>query len=298
MAYSFTPDGVRDCIVNNLASGCQLFFNELELQMFVARTLEREFNANSKSIQSNRFHVYLEYRLPLGWNTDFDTEYSQWAMIPYFDVVLEDTITTEFIIIELKYKLREITFSAQNSNCLKRFGTVSANQKISLVSSQGTGNEARYDFWKDVKRLELLTKYFSNVKGGVSLFYTNERSYMNCNAGHKYSNFNLTPAKGGFLYWDYDNKRICAKGCKCGSSVCMRTPCGERLKRKTNNGNNWGSYWVHYERPNFTLNGKYTGKWHNTNNNIYLNSCMGQKFYCYSVLVTRLQTARIGGTEL
>lgn len=282
--YTFTPAGVRDCIVDKLAKNSGIFFNELDLQMFVARALESEFNIGSGN---NGFRVYLEYCLPKGWNHNFDADYSRWGEIPYFDIVLEDTEQTQFIVIELKYKLKKI----QNSNCIKsfnRFANTSATSGITLLKKQGAGNEARYDFWKDVKRLELLTKHFGTVIGGVALFYTNENSYTNCNTGNKYSKFNFTPTKNGFLYWDYSNHKICTQGCKCGDPVCETIPCGERLKKKVNNNNNCGSQWVHFKRPNFTLNGNYTGIWcgiKDANNKTYLNTCLGQNFYCYSVLI-------------
>ena len=94
----FTPESIRDYIISQLETNGNFLFNELDLQMFVARSLECIFG--------NGYRVHLEYRLPKKWNKDFDDSYERWGETPYFDIVLERIgENPSFIAIELKYKL-------------------------------------------------------------------------------------------------------------------------------------------------------------------------------------------------
>lgn len=77
----------------------------------------------------------------------------------------------EYIPIELKYKTREIP-----SITIFRFGEELNN--VQIVKNQSAQNEAKYAFWKDVRRIELLKQRFKAVSGGVALFLTNEDSYQ------------------------------------------------------------------------------------------------------------------------
>lgn len=116
----------------------------------------------------------MEYYLPKGWNTGFDGDHERWGTEkPYFDIVIEKVgerpEDSKFIAIELKYK-----HTAVESD-IWRFGTY--NKNIPLVTDQAAENEGRYDFWKDVKRLELLKKTF---------WWKNNRRYcFVCNKSNK-----------------------------------------------------------------------------------------------------------------
>lgn len=59
---------IKSYILSLLESNKEdFFYNELELQMFVARGLERKLGDGYK--------VHLEYQLPHGWNKKFDYQF-------------------------------------------------------------------------------------------------------------------------------------------------------------------------------------------------------------------------------
>ena len=179
-SLEFTPESIRDYIISRLSKNCDFLFNELDLQMFVARALADKFK--------DGYRIYLEYRLPKYWNANFDKDYSRWGETPYFDIVVEDSKKQKFIAIELKYKLGEVPLDPNSS--FTRFGTsCPVDEEIKLVTDQSAQNEGRYDFWKDVKRLELLGEHFENVVGGVAVFVTNDKTYHKIQGNFKYSQF-------------------------------------------------------------------------------------------------------------
>lgn len=96
----------------------------------------------------------------------------------------------EYLPIELKFKTKEIK---RNSDI---FGII--KEDFPVVHTQSATNYGKYDFWKDVRRLELLKENFSGVRNGIAVFVTNDFSYVNdnnCNA--EYFNFNMIEGKHG-----------------------------------------------------------------------------------------------------
>lgn len=250
---------IKSYILSLLESNKEdFFYNELELQMFVARGLERKLGDGYK--------VHLEYQLPHGWNKKFDYQYERWGTEkPYFDIVIEDKCA-KFIVIELKYKLKEIKLK-RNSQ-FSRFGINSPSENFVLVSNHSAENEGRYDFWKDVKRIEALKMTFTNVLGGIAIFVTNQQNYRNNHTEYKYSNFNLSEHKSGFLYWNTDKMPIEED-----------TPGGEKLKDNNKKERNWGTKWKHWVRPNFKLERTYSGEWRE------FSGPLEEMFYCYAVTI-------------
>lgn len=258
---SFSIEEVRDYILDKLKNNKEFFFfNELELQIFVARELEKVFKAGYK--------VHLEYQLPKGWNPIFDEGYQRWGTEkPYFDIVIEHE--NQFIAIELKYKLKKIRLRPEER--FLRFGEKANDRNLILVTNQSAENEGRYDFWKDVKRIEILSKAFDNVIGGIAILVTNQENYKNSNENFKYSNFNLSDSKNGFLYWNIKNEQV-REG----------IPSGEKLKDNKSQKTNWGQEWEHWVRPNFTLEGEYKDlEWSN------YEGPLKENFYFYSVVIPK-----------
>ena len=281
MGLKFDISEIEKYILEEIRKNKDFLFNELDLQMLVARALEKEFKEG--------YRVHLEYHLPKGWNNTFDKEYSRWGTEkPYFDIVLEsmsdDGTPSRFIAIELKYKLKEVS----SDNNFSRFGTKPEKANVILVTNHSAENEGRYDFWKDVKRLELLKTCFSeNVIGGIAIFVTNQPSYMITDGGNKYSQFDFREdnaiGTGGFMYWDYTGKQICQNSGVCGDDFCKSTPCGERLREPSSNNHNRGLSWADYVRPNFSLKNTYFGKWFPSKEGF--SGPMSNLFYCYYVTV-------------
>lgn len=283
-SVKFNLEYIKDYIIRQLRNNCTFLFNELDLQMFIARALTDEFK--------NGYRIHLEYRLPKKWNKAFDDAYERWGETPYFDIVLERTGNNpSFIPIELKYKLKAVKLDNGERN-FTRFGEApsdeeSGKDKITLATNQSAEDEGRYDFWKDVKRIELLAQNFSAVEGGIALFLTNQRSYMSKNEGNKCSKFNLTDeVKEGFLFWDYKDSRGCGNSGCCGDSECEQIKCGQIHKEKYKNVS--PREWKHFKRPNFRLNGSYKGVWISGIDMKIDNKVeQEEKFYCYSVVVQK-----------
>ena len=302
----FTPGAIRDFISDKLREHLQanpenFLFNELALQMFVARTLEDEFN-------NEEFKVHLEYSLPIDWNMTFKNGYSSWKTeTPYIDIVLEkkgkDGSLPMYIAIELKYKLEEVKLP--NGISFLRFGqehNPDLKSGIVLVKDQGAQDEGRYDFWKDVKRIELLTEAFpDNVIGGFSLFLTNDQYYTQANKGCKYSAFGFKQnMEAGLLFWNNNSSKckslpMCMRGEKffiekypdltswstkpreeieCGTHKHCKI-CGEKFN-KSKDG---------IERPNFSLTNDYKGEWFPGKGGF--EDAMKNTFYCYSVVIPK-----------
>ncbi|MGM9842074.1 MAG: hypothetical protein ACI31D_07730 [Candidatus Limisoma sp.] len=133
------------------------FMNERDLQMHLAIAL--------KNSPHNYDKVEVEYYVPL---KALGKSYI-WKNEMKVDIVVEKD--GEFIPIELKYKTKSIPDLQ-----IPRF-----NEKIKdaeIIKDQSAQNLAKYAFWKDVRRIELLKKRFKAVPGGLALFLTNDPSYQ------------------------------------------------------------------------------------------------------------------------
>lgn len=143
------------------------FMNERDLQMHLAIAL--------KNSNHNYDKVEVEYYVPL---KALGKSYV-WKNEMKVDIVVEKD--GEFIPIELKYKTKAIgkkktTKKKNTKQDIKRFGEILKN--VVVVKDQSAQNLAKYDFWKDVRRIELLEKRFKAVTGGLAIFLTNDPSYQ------------------------------------------------------------------------------------------------------------------------
>ena len=141
-----------------------VFANEAQLQLKLALFL-----------QSKSFRVEPEYKIPYEIISEFATKENTttpisypWQSDIYVDLIVERD--GQFVLIELKY----LTASLESS--IPIFG----EQKLvkELTSNMAAVNENSYSCWKDVRRIEFLTKYFKNVVGGFSVIVTNESAYI------------------------------------------------------------------------------------------------------------------------
>ena len=158
----------------------RVIFNERDLQLYLSDKLKSSGHYDD---------IHLEYHLPKGVNAKFDEGYADWETErPSIDIVLE--IGSRFIAIELKNKLKSF------STNLSRFGE---STNVQILKNQAAQNLGRYQFWKDVKRIELLKQSYKNVLGGVALFLTNDGNYLNTTSGADYEDFSMEEGckKGG-----------------------------------------------------------------------------------------------------
>ena len=185
--YDKTIVSVKDMLLQFIRQNKRMFFNERDLQMYLALKLEKSGDFDE---------VFMEYHLPKGFNEVFDLGYKAWQTeTPSIDIVLKIKGEEKYIAIELKNKLKAIS-----GECT-RFGQTS--QKKELVKNQSAQNIGRYQFWKDVKRLELLKESYKNVIGGIALFLTNDANYLKTTKGADYEDFGMSEnlKKDGVLEW-------------------------------------------------------------------------------------------------
>lgn len=140
----------------------ELLFNERDLQMHLAQHL----------ISTKHYHdVDLEYYVPpIVLGDDYPWMNGNKRQEMRMDIVVSDR--SEFLPVELKYKTRS------HSKRLLRFGEQLSNA-VEVLKDQGAEDLGMYDFWKDLRRVELVRNRFAAVKNGLAVFVTNDKQYLN-----------------------------------------------------------------------------------------------------------------------
>ncbi len=134
----------------------ELMFNERDLQMHLALHL----------INSGHYDdVDVEYYVPFE-----ELDNYIWKNELKLDILLR--MNQEFLPVELKYKTKK------HSKRLLRFGE-QLNEAVDVLKNQGAQDLGMYDFWKDVRRVELVRNRFTAVKNGLAVFVTNDNQYLN-----------------------------------------------------------------------------------------------------------------------
>ena len=155
---------ISQSIASFLDRNKHLFTNERDLQMHLAIALANEYGVDN---------VEVEYFIP---GETFDKESYPWKQQNKssnnqdmrIDIVVQRG--SEFVPIELKYKTKLII-----EDTFERFGKTIVGAQ--LVKDQSAQDLGRYDFWRDVRRLELLCKKFDKVRNGIAVFLTNDTAY-------------------------------------------------------------------------------------------------------------------------
>jgi hypothetical protein len=164
---------IINIINENLHQRNTFFTREQELQIFLAKafTDSGEFD-----------EVYLEYHVPSGIIPNYP--WSDFRNI-YIDIVLLKNGI--YYPIEIKFKTKTQAIMQH------LFG----GQHMINLGNHGAQNIGCYDFWKDIKRLELFESTFPNVEQGIMLFVSNDEMYpnppLNGNAG--YAQFSIHHGK-------------------------------------------------------------------------------------------------------
>lgn len=179
---------VKQDVLNFLNSNKELLFNERDFQMHLATYLRN----------TNKYDdVDLEYYVPHQTLSNY-----VWGSELRLDILVRKG--SEFLPIELKYKTKKV-----NKDIL-RFGEKLSN--IIVLKDQGAQDWGKYDFWKDVRRVELVRQRFRNVKNGLAVFVTNDNSYTKPSK-EKSNSFLLNMDEGMHSikkYWA-DSKSACAQ---------------------------------------------------------------------------------------
>ena len=148
-------DIVRQDVFAFLESNNELLFNERDFQMHLATWLRNSTNAYDD--------VDVEYYVPKS-----ELENYVWDSELRLDIVVKKG--GEYCPVELKYKTKKV------ERQITRFDEV-LHDKIVVMKDQGAQDLGMYDFWKDVRRVELVQKRFSNVNCGLAVFVTNDITY-------------------------------------------------------------------------------------------------------------------------
>lgn len=134
----------------------ELLFNERDLQMHLAMHL----------IATGHYDdVDVEYYVPYD-----ELEGYVWKNELKLDILL--CKSSEFLPVELKYKTKK------HPKQLSRFGE-RLKRQVDVLKNQGAQDLGMYDFWKDVRRVELVRRRFVSVKNGLAVFVTNDKQYLN-----------------------------------------------------------------------------------------------------------------------
>lgn len=134
----------------------ELMFNERDFQMQLAVALRA----------SRRYDdVDVEYFIPNSFAT---TRGYEWDSDLRLDIVARRG--EQFAVVELKYPTRRIITD------IRRFDTLLPG--VEIVKNHGAQDIVSYNFWKDVRRIEIIKALFpGHVVGGIAVMLTNDPYY-------------------------------------------------------------------------------------------------------------------------
>ena len=152
---SMLVDIVRADVFAFLKSNDKLLFNERDFQMHLATWMRNSTNHYDD--------VDVEYYVP--WQ---ELEGYVWESELRLDIVVKKD--GEYCPVELKYKTKKV------ERQISRFDEL-LGEKVVVMKTQGAQDLGMYDFWKDVRRVELVRNRFERVKNGLAVFVTNDAFY-------------------------------------------------------------------------------------------------------------------------
>ncbi|MBO5707035.1 MAG: hypothetical protein J6S05_08600 [Bacteroidaceae bacterium] len=183
-------DIVQQDIFAFLDSNEELLFNERDFQMHLATWLRKSANDYDD--------VDVEYYVP-----KIELPNYVWDSELRLDIVVKKD--GEYCPVELKYKTKKV------ERQISRFDEI-LDDKVVVMKNQGAQDLGMYDFWKDVRRIELVRNRFAKVKGGLAIFVTNDALYTK--ASRPESNnylLNMNEGKHSVIkHWQNENS-ACAK---------------------------------------------------------------------------------------
>lgn len=183
-------DIVQQDVFAFLESNEELLFNERDFQMHLATWLRKSANDYDD--------VDVEYYVP-----KIELPNYVWDSELRLDIVVKKD--GEYCPVELKYKTKKV------ERQISRFDEM-LDDKVVVMKNQGAQDLGMYDFWKDVRRIELVRNRFAKVKGGLAIFVTNDALYTK--ASRPESNnylLNMNEGKHSVIkHWQNENS-ACAK---------------------------------------------------------------------------------------
>ncbi|MDE6340003.1 MAG: hypothetical protein K2K97_09490, partial [Muribaculaceae bacterium] len=144
-----------------LKSWPDLLRNEIDFQIHLGSFL--------LTSPKNYERVFFEYRIPNSWVAD---DYVWDSNLRIDIVVYRDG---EYLPIELKYPTAIVKRSVL---CFDEDLNPNPGKFDPILKHQGATDLVCYNFWKDVRRLEVLKHKFKRVKRGLAVLPTNDRTYV------------------------------------------------------------------------------------------------------------------------
>ena len=181
---------VKDDVHAFLESNDELLFNERDFQMHLATWLRNSTNHYDD--------VDVEYYVP-----KTELENYIWDSELRLDVVVKKD--GEYCPVELKYKTKKV------ERKIARFDE-DLTDDVVVMKNQGAQDLGMYDFWKDVRRVELVRNRFERVKGGLAVFVTNDPLYTKASRPNS-NNYllNMTEGKHSVVKHWQNPESTCAK---------------------------------------------------------------------------------------
>ncbi len=134
-----------------------LMFNERDFQMQLAVALRASGNYDD---------VEVEYFIP---NKAATSKGYEWDSDLRLDIVVKRD--GKYAVVELKYPTKRIVTD------IRRFDTLLPG--VEIVKNHGAQDIVSYNFWKDVRRIEIIRALFpDSVVGGIAVMLTNEPYYI------------------------------------------------------------------------------------------------------------------------
>lgn len=144
-------------IISFIGRQRELMFNERDFQTQLAVMLRESGHYDD---------VEVEYFIP---NSFAKKQGYEWDSDLRLDIVV--CKDGKFAVVELKYPTKRIVTD------ISRFNTVLPG--VEIVKNQGAQDLVSYNFWKDVRRVEIIKSLFpESVVGGVAIMLTNEPYYI------------------------------------------------------------------------------------------------------------------------
>lgn len=183
---------LRNDIDAFMRTNSDLLFNECELQIRLTNHLDDSGHYDK---------VYVEYAVPIKELHQRNPALLNGASFPwksnlYVDIVVEKD--GKFAAVELKYATYPV------NHTITRFGQPLLSGSL-IIKNQAAIDIKMYDYWKDVRRIEVLRQYYPTLVGGIALLVTNTATFWNGpRAGVNYAAFSTRQGSTvgpGVLSW-------------------------------------------------------------------------------------------------
>ena len=169
---------LRNDVEDFIRTNSDLLFNECELQIRLTSHLDSSGHYDK---------VYVEYAVPIKElqvrsSKQLSGTYFPWKNDMYVDIVVEKD--GAFAAVELKYATYPV-----NNHTITRFGQPLLSGSL-IIKNQSAIDIKMYNYWKDVRRIEVLRQCYPSMVGGIALLVTNNSAFWNNpKAGVNYAAF-------------------------------------------------------------------------------------------------------------